>query len=82
MGQGFAAHRSVLGRCHGGLDLLDNLGLLHPNCHRQVYSRGAARMIPDRGESYRELEPCEVKSLTHGSSGAGSPTRGARPRQR
>ena len=27
-------------RVHGGSDLADNLQLLHPNCHRQVHSRG------------------------------------------
>ncbi|MBC8871704.1 MAG: HNH endonuclease [Planctomycetes bacterium] len=26
-------------RCHGGSDLVDNLELLHPNCHRQLHSR-------------------------------------------
>jgi len=29
-------------RCHGGSDKLDNLELLHPNCHRQLHSRGSA----------------------------------------
>jgi RNA-directed DNA polymerase len=27
-------------RMHGGSDLVDNLVLLHPNCHRQVHSQG------------------------------------------
>jgi RNA-directed DNA polymerase len=26
-------------RCHGGSDSIDNLELLHPNCHRQLHSR-------------------------------------------
>jgi RNA-directed DNA polymerase len=26
-------------RVYGGTDLLENLDLLHPNCHRQVHSR-------------------------------------------
>jgi len=30
----------VLWRVHGGTDLIDNLVLLHPNCHRQVHSEG------------------------------------------
>jgi RNA-directed DNA polymerase len=30
----------LLWRCHGGTDLIDNLLLLHPNCHRQVHSEG------------------------------------------
>lgn len=29
----------VLERCKGGSDSLDNLVLLHPNCHRQLHSR-------------------------------------------
>jgi RNA-directed DNA polymerase len=27
-------------RCHGGSSTIDNLVLLHPNCHRQVHSEG------------------------------------------
>jgi RNA-directed DNA polymerase len=27
-------------RVHGGEDRIDNLVLLHPNCHRQVHSEG------------------------------------------
>jgi RNA-directed DNA polymerase len=27
-------------RSHGGTEWIDNLVLLHPNCHRQVYSEG------------------------------------------
>ena len=27
-------------RSKGGSDLIDNLVLLHPNCHRQVHSEG------------------------------------------
>src|SRR5262245_35237173 len=30
----------LLWRCHGGDDTLDNLVLLHANCHRQVHSQG------------------------------------------
>jgi RNA-directed DNA polymerase len=30
----------LLWRAHGGSDTLDNLVLLHPNCHRQVHSEG------------------------------------------
>jgi RNA-directed DNA polymerase len=30
----------LLWRSHGGTDTIDNLLLLHPNCHRQVHSRG------------------------------------------
>jgi len=30
----------VLWRVHGGTDRMDNLVLLHPNCHRQVHSEG------------------------------------------
>jgi RNA-directed DNA polymerase len=36
---GWQVHH-VLWRVHGGTDLLDNLVLLHPNCHRQVHSEG------------------------------------------
>ena len=32
-------HRhQIIGRAHGGKDLTANLGLLHPECHRQVHS--------------------------------------------
>ena len=30
----------LLWRTHGGTDAIDNLVLLHPNCHRQVHSEG------------------------------------------
>ncbi|MCI0461390.1 MAG: HNH endonuclease, partial [Gemmataceae bacterium] len=30
----------LLRRTHGGDDTVDNLALLHPNCHRQVHSEG------------------------------------------
>ena len=30
----------LLWRTHGGSDAIDNLVLLHPNCHRQVHSKG------------------------------------------
>jgi RNA-directed DNA polymerase len=30
----------LLWRSHGGTDTIDNLVLLHPNCHRQVHSEG------------------------------------------
>jgi RNA-directed DNA polymerase len=30
----------ILPKVHGGTDKLSNLQLLHPNCHRQVHSRG------------------------------------------
>ncbi len=29
-------------RCHGGSNALDNLELLHPNCHRQLHARDPA----------------------------------------
>jgi uncharacterized paraquat-inducible protein A len=32
----------VIAKSHGGSDNLDNLVLLHPNCHRQVHSLGLA----------------------------------------
>lgn len=28
----------IVEKCKGGSDLLDNLVLLHPNCHRQLHS--------------------------------------------
>ncbi len=37
--EGWHAHH-LLWRTHGGTDLIDNLVLLHPNCHRQVHSEG------------------------------------------
>jgi RNA-directed DNA polymerase len=37
--EGWHVHH-LLWRSHGGLDLIDNLVLLHPNCHRQVHSEG------------------------------------------
>jgi RNA-directed DNA polymerase len=33
-------HHHLLWRVHGGGDTLDNLVLLHENCHRQVHSGG------------------------------------------
>lgn len=36
----------VVYRCHGGPDTIDNLVLLHPNCHRQLHSRDSAGRSP------------------------------------
>ena len=50
----------IVWKVHGGSDRLDNLALLHPNCHRQVHSRWsdvATHRILKRGSS-QELEPC------------------------
>lgn len=35
----------VLPRSLGGTELLSNLKLLHPNCHRQVHSRGHGELL-------------------------------------
>ena len=37
--EGWHVHH-LLWRTHGGTDEIDNLVLLHPNCHRQVHSEG------------------------------------------
>jgi RNA-directed DNA polymerase len=37
--EGWQAHH-LLWRSHGGTDRIENLVLLHPNCHRQVHSEG------------------------------------------
>ena len=37
--EGWHVHH-LLGRTLGGSDEIDNLVLLHPNCHRQVHSEG------------------------------------------
>jgi RNA-directed DNA polymerase len=37
--EGWHTHH-LLWRSHGGTDLIENLVLLHPNCHRQVHSEG------------------------------------------
>ncbi len=37
--EGWHVHH-LLWRSHGGTDTVDNLVLLHPNCHRQVHSEG------------------------------------------
>ncbi len=37
--EGWHVHH-LLWRSHGGTDEIDNLVLLHPNCHRQVHSEG------------------------------------------
>ena len=37
--EGWHIHHLVK-KAHGGTDLLDNIVLLHPNCHRQVHSKG------------------------------------------
>jgi RNA-directed DNA polymerase len=42
---GWARHH-IIWRCHGGGDTLDNLVLLHPNCHRQVHSRNLSVVKP------------------------------------
>lgn len=41
----------IVWRTLGGLDRADNRVLLHPNCHRQVYSQGleVAKPRPSRG---------------------------------
>jgi RNA-directed DNA polymerase len=39
LAEGWHVHH-LLWRAHGGTDLLDNLLLVHPNCHRQVHSEG------------------------------------------
>lgn len=36
----------VVAKSQGGSDHLDNLALLHPNCHRQVHSRGLTVVTP------------------------------------
>jgi RNA-directed DNA polymerase len=42
----------IIGRTKGGDDSVDNLVLLHPNCHRQVHHRGltVAKPCPARGK--------------------------------
>ena len=42
----------LIWRTKGGSDSMDNLVLLHPNCHRQVHHRGltVAKPCPARGE--------------------------------
>jgi RNA-directed DNA polymerase len=37
--RGWQIHH-ILKKCLGGTDSLDNLALLHPNCHRLIHSRG------------------------------------------
>jgi RNA-directed DNA polymerase len=39
LAEGWHVHH-LLWRSHGGTDRIDNLVLLHPNCHRQVHSEG------------------------------------------
>ena len=34
----------ILPKAQGGKDILTNLVLLHPNCHRQVHSRGKGEL--------------------------------------
>ena len=43
--EGWHIHH-LLWRSHGGSDTLDNLVLLHPNCHRQVHSEGLVVVKP------------------------------------
>ena len=42
---GWARHH-ITWRSHGGSDTLDNLVLLHPNCHRQVHSQKLSVVKP------------------------------------
>jgi RNA-directed DNA polymerase len=43
----------IIERCHGGTSRLENLVLLHPECHRQVHSQGKTVKKPARSESRR-----------------------------
>jgi RNA-directed DNA polymerase len=43
--EGWHVHH-LLWRSHGGSDTIDNLVLLHPNCHRQVHSEGLVIVKP------------------------------------
>ena len=36
----------ILPRCKGGKDTLDNLVLVHPNCHRQIHSQNLTVVKP------------------------------------
>jgi len=42
---GWARHH-ITWRSHGGGDTLDNLALLHPNCHMQVHSKNITVVKP------------------------------------
>ena len=35
----------ILEKARGGMDTLSNLVLLHPNCHRQIHSRGVGALL-------------------------------------
>ena len=50
---GWARHH-IVWRCHGGGDTLDNLILLHPNCHRQVHSQRLSVVKPRPSQGVRE----------------------------
>jgi RNA-directed DNA polymerase len=57
-------------RVHGGDDALENLELLHLNCHRQLHHEAASGSSLSRRPSER-LEPRCGESRTSGSEGAG-----------
>lgn len=50
---GWARHH-IVWRCHGGGDTLDNLVLLHPNCHRQVHNQKLSVVKPRPTEGVRK----------------------------
>ena len=43
--EGWHVHH-ILPRCKGGKDTLDNLVLVHPNCHRQIHSQNLTVVKP------------------------------------
>lgn len=47
--RGWHVHH-IVERVYGGKDTMDNLVLLHPNCHRKIHSRGS-KVAPPRPET-------------------------------
>jgi 5-methylcytosine-specific restriction endonuclease McrA len=51
----------IIWKVAGGSDRLDNLALLHPNCHRQVHSRDNPFPPRVRYRAFEGLELDEAK---------------------
>ncbi|WP_409260160.1 HNH endonuclease signature motif containing protein [Paraburkholderia sp. MM5384-R2] len=51
----------IVRRVDGGSDAWSNLVMVHPDCHRQIHSRGLTVMnrLPNGG--FERLEPCALK---------------------
>jgi hypothetical protein len=60
----------IVWRVKGGSDRLDNLALMHPDCHRQVHSSRLVVVCPGVViDTFEGLEPDARETRTSGSEG-------------